>query len=773
MKTKISLFIVYTFFCISALAQVSPIDSLKNVINTSKNDSNKVNSYLELAQQYLRVNQDTSIIYANNAIELGKEINFYKGVANSYRQIAIVYYIKGEYDKAISNFKQSLKTWKEAGDVSGVGRAHNNIGIIYFNIGQYDKALENYLKASEILSQINDIDGVARANNNIANLYNNQGNYTLALEYSFKSLNIHEELNNENLISTTLYNIGNIYRAQYNYSKALEYYTKAQSISEKLDNKKEMADIYSNIGNLYRSISKADTVAEKEKKIYFNKAISYFEKSLPLYSETGYKKGIAMSYNDIGLVNLDLKDYSNALLFLEKSYKIYEETGDKYGISETKLNIGRYYHDIKRYSKALSILKEAISISNELNSKELISDILLELSKSYFATGDYKNAYLSHFQYKKLSNELRNDEKIQESANQELNYLVNRKQKEMELEQQKKDLLAQKELEKQSMYTYGAFIALGLVALVAFFVFRSYRIKKKSNILLEKQRDEILQKNEELLQLNEEILAQRELTEQQRDIALQKQKEIMDSIQYAKRIQTAVLPQREMFVELVPDYFIYFKPRDIVSGDFYWLKRLNKHIVVAAADCTGHGVPGAFMSLLGIAFLNEIVNETLTDAAGILNLLRERIIEALHQTWKDDEAKDGMDISLSVINLETKKLQYAGAYNPLYLFRDGDLIEKKADKMPIGIHIKEPQAFTNHSIQLRDNDSIYMFSDGYIDQFGGEMGNKFKTRRFKDLLFSMYRKPMKEQKEIIDETHITWKGDQKQLDDILVIGMHF
>jgi serine phosphatase RsbU (regulator of sigma subunit) len=773
MKTKISFFLIYTFFCITAIAQVSPVDSLKSAINNSKNDSNKVNSYLELAQQYLRVNQDTSIIYANNAIKLGKEINFYKGVANSYRQIAIVYYMKGEYDEAIKNFEQSLKTWEEAGDESGIGRAHMNIGIIYFNIGQYDKALENYLKATEILSQINDIDGVARANNNIANLYYNQGGYTLALEYSFKSLNIHEELNNESLISTTLYNIGNIYRAQYNYSKALEYYEKAQSISEKLDNKKEMADIYSNIGNLYRSISKADTVAEKEKKTYFNKAISYFEKSLPLYSQTGYKKGIAMSYNDIGLVNLDLKDYSNALLYLKKSYKIYEETGDKFGISELKLYTGRYYHDIKKYSKAISILKEALNISNELNSKELTSDILLELSRSYFKTGDYKNAYLSHFQHKKLSDDLRNDEKIQEAANQELNYQVNKKQKEMEMEQQKRDWLAQEEIKKQSMYAIGAFIALGLVAVVAFFIFRSYRIKRKSNILLEKQRDEILQKNEELLQLNEEILAQRELTEQQRDIALQRQKEIMDSIQYANRIQTAVLPQREMFVELVPDYFIYFKPRDIVSGDFYWLKKLNKHIVVAAADCTGHGVPGAFMSLLGIAFLNEIVNETLTDAAGILNLLRERIMDALHQTWKDDEAKDGMDIALSVINIETKELQYAGAYNPLYIFRNGGLIEKKADKMPIGIHIKEPQDFTNHSIQLKGNDTIYMFSDGYIDQFGGNTGSKFKTKRFKELLFSMHEKPMKDQKEIIDNTHINWKGEEKQLDDILVIGMRF
>ena len=391
------------------------------------------------------------------------------------------------------------------------------------------------------------------------------------------------------------------------------------------------------------------------------------------------------------------------------------------------------------------------------------------MSKSYAAIRDYKNAYLSHIKSVEADLVLRNDENIRKTARQELDYQVNKKQREIEVN----EIIAKERIQRQSMYTYGAFIALALVALIAFFVFRSYRIKKKSNILLEAQRDEILQKNEELLQLNEEITVQRELIEKHRDIVLQRQQEITDSIRYAKRIQAAVMPQREMFVEVVPDYFIYFKPRDIVSGDFYWMKKLEKHIVVAAADCTGHGVPGAFMSLLGIAFLNEIVNENLIDAAGILNVLRLRIIEALHQTWKDDEAKDGMDIALSIINLETKELQYAGAYNPLYLFRNGELIERKADKMPIGIHIKEPRDFTNQSIQLEENDSVYMFSDGYIDQFGGEDGSKYKSRKFKELLHNIQGKLMSEQKEIINETHKNWKGNQKQLDDILIIGMRF
>jgi len=771
MKTKAYIFIILSFFYINSSAQISTIDSLKNIVKNSEKDSNKVNTYLELAIAYTRLNTDTAIIYANSAIQLGRETGFYKGVANSYRQIGIVHYMKGEYENAIDNFTLSLKTWEDADDLIGVGRAHNNIGIIYFNLGQFDKALENYIKSSEIMASENDKDGLARANNNIANLYLYQDNHTEALEYSFKSLKSHEELGNETEISTTLYNIGSIYETQRDYSKALEYFENALKISTKLDDKKEMADVYDNIGSVYQKIGSepSDTIGEDQRMKYYSKAISNFEKSLPLYNEISFKKGMANTYNKIGLVNLSLKNYDNALSYFEKSLEIYKELGDKYELSKTNLNIGKYYNGIKSYSKALKNLKQALTIAEELNSLEQISNIAKEMSKSYSEIGDYKNAYLSHFQAVNIELKVRNDEKIREIANQELNYQVNKKQREIEVN----EVLAKEKIQRQSMYTIGAFIALGLVGLITFFIFRGYRIKRKSNILLEAQRDEILQKNEELLQLNEEILAQRELIEKQRDIALQAQQEITDSIRYAKRIQAAVMPQREMFVEMVPDYFIYFKPRDIVSGDFYWMKKLNKHIVVAAADCTGHGVPGAFMSLLGIAFLNEIVNESLTDAAKILDVLRIRIIEALHQTWKDDEAKDGMDIALSIINIETKELQYAGAYNPLYLFRNGELTEKKADKMPIGIHIKEPVSFNNQTIQLQENDSIYMFSDGYIDQFGGENGSKYKSRQFKELLHSIQGKPMKEQKEIIDNTHNNWKGDQKQLDDILIIGMHF
>jgi len=254
-------------------------------------------------------------------------------------------------------------------------------------------------------------------------------------------------------------------------------------------------------------------------------------------------------------------------------------------------------------------------------------------------------------------------------------------------------------------------------------------------------------------------------------IAKQKQ-EITDSIQYAKRIQNAVLPPVDQIKKSFPEHFIFFKPRDIVSGDFYWMRQINNYAVIAAADCTGHGVPGAFMSMLGISFLNEIIRrKDITQAHDVLTELRKYVKSSLRQTGKEGEAKDGMDISLCIIDLEKRIMQFSGAYNPLFLFRNGELLVTKADKMPIGIHIKEKDNFTNHLIELQKDDVFYLFSDGYPDQFGGENNEKYKMKRFKNLLTEIHIKPMDAQKEILSETLTKWQGDIEQIDDITIIGI--
>jgi len=257
----------------------------------------------------------------------------------------------------------------------------------------------------------------------------------------------------------------------------------------------------------------------------------------------------------------------------------------------------------------------------------------------------------------------------------------------------------------------------------------------------------------------------------QKEVIELKNKDITDSINYAKRIQEAILPTRENFKSLFPESFILFKPKDIVSGDFYWLSEKNEHIYIAAADCTGHGVPGAFTSMIGTALLNEIVNDKgIQEPGKILDALREGIIKALKQSGKEGESKDGMDISLCSIDLKNKKLEYAGAYNPLFLLRKKELLEFKADKFPIGISDHQ-KLFTNNLVDLQAGDSIYIFSDGYADQFGGPGGKKYMRKRFKDHLLEMQSLPMEQQGLALNKAIVEWQGKSEQVDDILVIGI--
>ncbi len=259
--------------------------------------------------------------------------------------------------------------------------------------------------------------------------------------------------------------------------------------------------------------------------------------------------------------------------------------------------------------------------------------------------------------------------------------------------------------------------------------------------------------------------------EERNKIVEEKNKDILDSINYAKRIQTALLKEEERVSMHLPDHFILFKPKDIVSGDFYWALEKEGYLYIAAVDCTGHGVPGGFMSMLGVAFLNEITADTkLLTPAEILDRLRGKILKELGQTGEANESKDGMDISLLRVNLETRETQWSGANNPLWYLMKGEMKEVTADKQPIG-HFPVMKPFTNHTIVPEKDSIIYLFSDGYADQFGGIKGKKFKYKQLQEKLLAISHQPLAEQKLILDETLKNWKGNLEQVDDVLIIGI--
>jgi serine phosphatase RsbU (regulator of sigma subunit) len=314
--------------------------------------------------------------------------------------------------------------------------------------------------------------------------------------------------------------------------------------------------------------------------------------------------------------------------------------------------------------------------------------------------------------------------------------------KEEEIKAQDEKIVLQADaIQKQKIIIIASVIAMLLLFGLVYFIWRNYRYKKRANVLLRSQRDQI---------------------------AYQK-KHITDSIQYAKKIQTAILPSLELFTDKL-EHFVLFKPRDIVSGDFYWVDEVEKNLIIIAADCTGHGVPGAFMSMLGVSLLNEIIlNQGITQPDEILNRLRAQIIIALKQD-PESKIKDGMDMTICVLDRSRKKLFYSGAENPLVHISEGNLKLVKADKMPVAIHeFMDP--FTLHEVDLKQGDTFYTFSDGYADQFGGPRQKKFMSRNFRNLLLSVQDLPMMEQGIKINEVFEAYRSETDQVDDVVVIGV--
>ena len=322
-----------------------------------------------------------------------------------------------------------------------------------------------------------------------------------------------------------------------------------------------------------------------------------------------------------------------------------------------------------------------------------------------------------------------------------------------------------KAIEKQRLLLYFAIIALVLVSGLVYYIYRGYKIKKEANIKLE-------EKNRLISAQKDEIQKQKEIAESQRDLIAYQKKHITDSIHYAKRIQTALLPSLELFSDEI-DHFVLYKPRDIVSGDFYWVARIDGQQMVIAADCTGHGVPGAFMSMLGVSLLNEIIlNRRITQPDLVLNILRDYIIQSLKQVVQTSGVKDGMDMCVCLIDFKNDKMQFAGANNPLWMFVDGELKEIKGDKMPVAIH-DTMRPFTNHVVDLKKGDTFYIFSDGYADQFGGPQQKKLLNKNFKALLQNLQDLPMLKQGARIDEFFEDWRKELDQIDDVCVIGIRY
>jgi serine phosphatase RsbU (regulator of sigma subunit)/Flp pilus assembly protein TadD len=610
---------------------------------------------------------------------------------------------------------------------------------VEFSKGNLRQALSGFLEAELMFTDENNAQGLANTYNKLGLINISQADFPTALDYFIKSLTLKEQNNDTMGIADTYSNIGNALFELNDTDHALNYYLKSLEMDKKQLNESGMAKTLMNVGLVYKE------------NFAYEKAMDYYNQSLAIHKKNNNQHEIATCYSNLALIYQETGNDDKALEFYKLALSIYEQTGAKMGIASVLSNLG-YLHSLNEdYPTAISYLKDAMRIAQEINAIPLIEIISQSLSDAYQRMGNYREAYNYHLLYKAMYDKLNNDENARQFTQMEMTYEFEQQKKELEFRQQQKELEHQAELKRQRLILQFSLAGAFFLAVFLVFVYRSYQQKQRDNKLLQEQKKAI---------------------EEQRDKINKQNQDITDSIHYARRIQTALLPPDNLLDKLLPEYFILYKPRDIVSGDYYWASEKNGKTVLVAADCTGHGVPGAFMSMLGISFLNEIIQrETELSCSNILNKLRDNVIASLRQTGKVGETKDGMDLTIIIIDKNTQTLQYSGAYNPLLLVRQGELVQYKADKMPIGISDKAESTFTNQEIQLEKNDTLYMFSDGYVDQFGGPDNSKFKSKPFKELLLSIQSESMAEQQQILDHTIESWKGNTEQIDDILVVGI--
>jgi len=717
---------------LSAYAQdLSQLDNQKTPVE-------KIEFLRNLAKPYLSKKPDSARYYYQNALKIARENSLDIQEANILRGFAKTYYYQKRYDTCQYIIRQAILLSEKLDDYSGLMNSYYRIASSNWKKGDFIVAAENFTKTIEYARLIDDSIRVCTSYLMIGACHYQNGFYPKALEAYQKALQMAGKIQKPNYQANALNNIANIQDRMNNYDLALKYFQQAIDIKEKLGKQGAAIKTKENMANIYSKTGK------------YKEALELYKNVLNYKKENDDEAGLSLTYMNIGFVNEKLGKFNNALEFYTRSLILLYKLDDNNNIATCLNNIGDIYYAMGKYKQAIDSSQKSLELGLKLESKTRVKSSALSLTKSYVKKNRYKDAYQYHVLYSEMKDSLFNEENSKLLQEMETKYQTEKKQQEIE----KQNLTIDKQRAQSRSQRIMLMAMLGglvLVILIAVQVYRGYKQKKKANALLSDKNIEITSQKAEIEEKNLNI---------------------MDSIRYAKRIQQTILP-RDQFVEShLPESFILYKPKDIVSGDFYWVEKLGKKIYASAVDCTGHGVPGAFVSIVGYNSLNRTIMEfKLSHPGDILMKLNDLVVDTFVR-HSDSDVKDGMDMSLVSIDEDTNQIEFSGAQNPLYIVNASGLKEIKGNKHPIGSSL-DAKVFDNHEIYANKGDMLYLFTDGYIDQFGGPKGKKFMRKRFKELLQTIYKMDVSTQKLHLDNTIKDWINEaaEEQLDDILVIGI--
>ena len=642
--------------------------------------------------------------------------------------------------------EKSLKTKNDTTHIILLCR----ISSLYESVN-LDSSLILGQQAFDYSNAINYKKGIAKASTCIGYYYNSKGNYELSLTHFLKAKSIFEEIHSESDICESYNSIGNCLIGYGKKEKALEAFTEGYKYAQLKKFKGKEATFAFGVGNALMELDK-----NKEALEYLFKAKLLFKELNSSFREAFTLVCIAQTQTKLGLFNKAFENFYSAIDVLEK-------LDNQYAISFAYQELAFAYKNNKNYDKSIEFYLKAREIFLKRNSYDNLRDISFSLAECYAEKNDYASAYKYQLAYSVYNDSIFNEKVSQQINEVEGKYEADKKQKEIKLQSL---LIREKDakIAESSMRSNLLYLVIGVVLLIAVILLVGFYFNRKKNHRLNAINQSLAQKN---------------------FIIEQKNKEITDSISYAKRIQRAILPTDKTFTEALLQNFVLYLPKDIIAGDFYWLEHKNNNILFAAADCTGHGVPGAMVSVLCNSGLNRSVRENgFTDPGEILDKTREFVVQEFEKS--DEEVKDGMDIALCNLQFDLDKvtlknqntlalLHYSGANNPLYIIRkklkgQHEFIEIKPNKQPIG-QIDKPKPFTTHTFELQKEDTIYIFTDGFADQFGGPRGKKLMYQPLRDLFLSIQGNTMIEQKIMLETFFNKWKGNLEQVDDVCIIGI--
>jgi tetratricopeptide (TPR) repeat protein len=807
------------------------IDSLFQVISTLKEDTNKIHLQNTLAQLLFDSGEFSKVdSLARETLKLADKLNDKKCKGDACNQIGLVFLNKGNYAQAREYFFKALaQDWLIANN-EAICRRTSNVGITYEQEHDFLISMRYHMEALQVAESLKDRKLIAVCYNNmgtvlikqekyrhalnyflrslsinqnqldkgtqyislssIGRIYEDQGDYVKALNYNSKALKIAEGLRSETKIEQSVSSLGRAYTNLGNYPKALSHYFKALQMAEEKGNQKEISNVLRCIGSNYldqgdkergaeyllKGFTVIEATGDKESiagylgnlgTVYMEKrdtlkALSYFLQAVKINKGLGIKSNMHTWLNNIAKIyeirskldpSMDSSQInaSKALTYYLEALKNAEERMQKDEIIHSCFLIGSFYNSKSNLKYAETYLKKGLQLS--IASGEILNrkNIHGELSDLYEKQKRYQLEMEHYKKYIALRDSIFNKENTKNALRTELNFEFEKKQSLEKAEQEKRNVVIASERKRQRIVLLFVSGFALLILLGSIVMYRSYSQKQR---------------------INNELHVRSQRIEIAHRIIKEKNDEITDSINYALHIQQAMLPDKEEIFNVLPQSFVLFKPKDIVSGDFYFFTHFHEKIFIATADCTGHGVPGGFMSMIGSEKLNYALKQS-SDPGKILSFVNEGIKRSLHQSGNTKTNRDGMDISLCSIDLKNRSVEFAGANRPIWIIRkNGMLLEEiKGTKASIGGLTEDDKTFDTHYIQLKEGDTFYICSDGYADQFGLNDNKKLTSRIFKNILFAIKDKSMEEQGQFLDDFIADWRGSIEQTDDILLVGI--